>query len=192
MRSHSVPTTVGLLLGAVAAYVITSLTPAEVALNPVTLFFAGAIAICAMILPGISGSFLLLIMGLYAPILEAVKRLDIGILVIFMAGCVTGLLSFTHLLKWLLRHYHDVTLAVLTGFMLGSLNKVWPWKQTVEYRLNSHGDSIPLVERNVLPHQYEQITGASSAIVWACVAFLLGVALVLVLEWLQQRRQGPR
>jgi putative membrane protein len=190
MKTHTFSTGMGLLLGALAAYFITVLTPAEIALNPVTLFCAGAIAICAMILPGISGSFLLLIMGMYGSILQAVKDFDIGVLLIFISGCVVGLLSFTHFLKWLLRHYHDVTLAVLTGFMLGSLNKVWPWKQTVEYRLNSHGESTPLVQLNILPHQYEQLTGESSAIVLAVMAFLTGLALVLVLEWVQRRERS--
>lgn len=188
MKTHNFTTWSGLLAGTLMAYAITELTPAEMVVTPFTLFFSGAIAICAMILPGVSGSFLLLIMGMYGHILGAVKDFDILVLMIFCSGCLVGLLSFTHFLKWVLRRYHDVTLAVLTGFMLGSLNKVWPWKQTLEYRLDSHGQTVPLVQANILPSTYEQLTGEPSAILWACTAFVVGLALVLAIEFLQQKK----
>lgn len=131
-------------------------------------FFAGAIAICAMILPGISGSFILLLLGMYQPVIDAVHNFNSLVLIVFAAGCAVGLLSFTHLLSWLLRHYHAATLAALTGFMLGSLNKVWPWKAQIEGALTG----------NVWPWQYQSIMQADPKIV--SVVLMAGLGLLTV------------
>lgn len=114
----------------------------------INVLISGAIAICAMILPGISGSFILLLIGMYAPVLGAVKTFQLDILLIFLTGCVIGLLSFSHILSWLLRRYRDVTLTFLTGLMLGTLPKIWPWKETLSWRVNSSGEQVPLLQRN--------------------------------------------
>ena len=135
-----------------------------------------------MILPGISGSFILLLLGLYGPIMGAIKAFDLQILGLFLAGCTLGLLSFSHLLAWMFRHYHDLTLALLTGVMLGSLNKVWPWKYTTDYRINSHGESIPLVQDNVWPLSYQALTGQESMLWGSLVLMLLGAVAVYMLE----------
>lgn len=171
-----------LALGAIAAYLITSVSPATLAATPVTLFLGGAIAICAMILPGISGSFILLLMGLYAPVMEAVKAFDVTLLGTFMVGCVIGLLSFSRVLSWMFHHYASVTLALLGGFMLGSLNKLWPWKQTISYTLDRHGKQVPLVQENLLPSTFEQITGHPSQLLVSIALMLLAVVLVIVVE----------
>lgn len=170
------------LLGALSAYLITSIPPTQV--EPASWFFfvSGMIAICAMILPGISGSFLLLLLGMYSPILLAVKEFQFSVLAIFAAGCVLGLLSFSHVLDWMFKHYRNLTLALLGGFMLGSLNKVWPWKYTLEYAVNRHGEQIPLVQQNVLPTQFESLTGQPSLLGYAVGLMLLGLILVLLLE----------
>lgn len=171
-------------LGTVIAYGITAIAPAQLPMTPLTVFIAGAIAICAMILPGISGSFILLLLGMYANILGAVKSLDLLILVIFAGGCLTGLLGFTRFLSWLLHHHHGPALALLTGFMIGSLNKVWPWKQTLIYTTSSHGDQIPLVQQNLMPAQYLASTGQDPQL-WASIGLMVaGVVVVLVLEQL--------
>lgn len=144
-----------LLIGASVAWWITVATPAE---TPETWWFvmlAGAIAICAMILPGISGAFILLLLGKYQFILQAVGDLNMPVILLFLAGAVVGIVSFSHLLSWLLRHWHDVTVAVLMGFMIGSLNKVWPWKEVVESYVDSHGRVQPLVEANVWPASFD-------------------------------------
>ncbi|KOO10470.1 hypothetical protein AKJ18_34090, partial [Vibrio xuii] len=107
--------------------------------------------ICAMILPGISGSFILLLIGMYAPVLGAVKAFDVNILTLFLSGCVIGLLTFSHLLSWLLRHFRDFTLVFLTGLMLGTLPKIWPWKETLTWRTNSKGEQVPLLQENLSP-----------------------------------------
>lgn len=131
---------------------------------------SGAIAICAMILPGISGAFILLLLGKYQYIMQAVGDLNIPVIVIFVVGAAAGIISFSHLLSWLLKHWHDVTVAVLMGFMVGSLNKVWPWKETAETYLDSHGVAQPLVQHNVAPGTFEQLTGQPSQLVQAVLA----------------------
>lgn len=140
--------------GIVVAYYITVTTPAETPNNLLFIFFCGAIAICAMILPGISGSFILVLLGKYFYIMEAVKTLNILVMLVFISGAVLGITSFSRILSFALRKYHDITIAVLAGFMLGSLNKVWPWKTTIETYIDSHGVVKPLIEENILPNQY--------------------------------------
>ncbi len=144
-----------LAVGAVVAWWVTVATPAE---TPETWWFvmlAGAIAICAMILPGISGAFILLLLGKYQFILQAVGDLNLPVILLFLAGAVAGIVSFSHLLAWLLLRWHDATVAMLMGFMIGSLNKVWPWKEVVESYVDSHGAVKPLVEANVWPDSFD-------------------------------------
>lgn len=175
--------TVGtLLVGAVGAFAITTIAPTEIALNPLTLFLSGAIAICAMVLPGISGSFILLLLGMYAHIIGAVKSLDMVSLGIFASGCLVGLLLFTRLLTWLLKNHHDLTLALLTGFMIGSLNKVWPWKHTVSTRVNSHGEVVPLEQVNLLPAQFLEQSGQDPQLLFSLLLMAAAIIIVLVVE----------
>lgn len=183
-------TVLSLLAGVIVAYGITAISPTEIPLTPITLFLSGSIAICAMVLPGISGSFILLLLGMYAHVIGAVKSFDVYSLGIFAAGCLTGLLLFTRLLSWLLKHHHNITLAVLTGFMLGSLNKVWPWKQTLSTRINSHGETVPVEQSNVLPTQYLEISGQEPQLMFGLLLMLVAVVLVLGLERIGQQKQG--
>jgi len=108
-----------------------------------------------MILPGISGSFLLVIMGKYEQVLAAVSNRDLLSLVVFGLGTIVGLGLFVRVLSWLFKKHHDIVIAVLTGFMIGSLRKVWPWKEVISTRINSHGELVPLLERNILPEQLD-------------------------------------
>lgn len=174
-------------VGALLAYGVTELTPVNLEVSPLNLFLAGMVAICAMVLPGISGSFILLILGLYPAVLSAVKGFEIGILSIFAAGCLVGLLSIANVLTWMFKRYHDITLTLLTGFMIGALNKVWPWKQTLSFRENSHGELVPLLQTNVLPGNFELLTGVSSQWVLALICGVIGVTLVLLIEKLSNR-----
>ncbi|UTM60265.1 DUF368 domain-containing protein [Photobacterium sp. CCB-ST2H9] len=171
-----------LLLGVAFAYGITVLHPIDMSPTSINVVLAGSIAICAMILPGISGSFILLLLGMYAPILAAAKSLQLGTLGLFATGCVIGLLCFSHLLSWLLRNYRDLTLTFLTGLMLGTLNKVWPWKETLTWRTNSSGEQVPLIEHNLSPFSFEQITGHPALLGYAIAAMVLGILLVWGLE----------
>lgn len=169
----SVKSVISLLLGIVAAYYITIISPAETSTAGWFIFLSGMIAICAMILPGISGSFILLLLGKYEFIIEALNDLKIKIIVIFAAGCVAGLLSFSHILSWMFKKYHDITIAVLTGFMLGSLNKIWPWKETLTWRENSHGELVPLQQKSIFPSDYPDENYLFMAVCLAITGFFL-------------------
>lgn len=159
--------------GVAMAYFITVSTPAQTPNNLFFIFLCGAIAICAMILPGISGSFILVLLGKYFYIMEAVKSFDVMVIIVFVVGAVLGITSFSRVLSYALRKFRNITLAVLAGFMLGSLNKVWPWKETVETFVDSHGAIQPLVENNIMPN----------TLLWEAVGLaVVGFAIVYILE----------
>ena len=169
---------IGLLVGAGIAFYITILPPME---NPNALwyvFLSGAIAICAMILPGISGSFILLLLGSYEMILGAIKDVKLAIIGVFALGCITGLLSFSKLLNWMFKKYHDLTIALLTGFLVGSLNKIWPWKTTISTRINSHDKVVPFIQENILPNHFD----GEAQILPAVIMAIVGLAIILILE----------
>jgi putative membrane protein len=172
--------------GAIIAFLITDLPPVEDPGASWYLFVSGMIAICAMILPGISGSFILLLLGSYSTVLNAVNQRDFVSIGIFGLGCVIGILSFSRLLKWMFDRYHDITVAILSGFLLGSLNKIWPWKHTLEFYIKHRGEPnekmVPLIEENVLPHDYEKLTGFDSQLGMAIGLFLLAALVIFVLD----------
>lgn len=171
------------IVGVLVALAISVLKPTHVEVNGVTIFLAGAIAICAMILPGISGSFLLLIMGMYQTVLRFITQLDLVNLSIFLAGCITGLLIFSHVLSWLLRHFRQTTLATLSGFLAGSLVIVWPWKHVLETITDRHGEIKPLLQENVLPWQYEAITGQPAQLYTVLALAVAGFLLVMIIDY---------
>lgn len=176
--------------GAAIVFGISLASPAQLPGYWWMLFLGGFIAICAMILPGISGSFLLLLMGLYPVFLRAISDLDWVALASFGAGCLCGLLSFSRVLAWLLDNYRKATMAVLIGFLVGSLNVTWPWKHTLVTTVDRHGEAIPVVQENVLPAQFESLTGNDSMLGLAIVFFLLGAILVLSSELYAWKRTG--
>ena len=135
-----------LIIGSIIAYYITLLPSSANNESSLFLFIAGAIAICAMILPGISGSFILVILGAYKTLSDALHDFDFKRIFIFASGALVGLLSFSHILKWLFKHYHNITLALLTGFIFGSLNKIWPWKMTETVMEKASGKILPFSE----------------------------------------------
>lgn len=173
------------ILGILIAYFITGATPSTTPDNYLFIFISGAIAICAMILPGISGSFILLIMGKYEFIIESVKDLNILVIVIFGIGCVVGLLSFSRLVSWLLSKYHDLTVALLAGFMIGSLNKIWPWKETLSTRLNSKAEIVPLFQQNIWPTEYMEKVG-EPLVLQALLYFGIGILMIIGIEKIAQ------
>lgn len=184
VKRWSVGTVIALVVGVAAAYVITVLNPVQTLTNPSWWFIilSGAVAICAMILPGISGAFILLLMGMYSFVIGAVSTFQWSVLLLFAVGAVAGIISFSHLLSWLLEKFHGLTVALLTGFMLGSLNKIWPWKQTLEYYMDSHGIQQPLVEQNILPSTYAQVSGDPALLGWAIVFMAVGFFLIWGIE----------
>ena len=169
-------TVAGFVGGAVIAYYITVATPAETSTNLMFIFLCGAIAICAMILPGISGSFILVLVGKYFYVMEAVKTLDLVVLGVFAFGAALGITSFSRVLSYALKNFRNITLSVLSGFMLGSLNKVWPWKE-VE-KLVSDGHEV-MIEHNIAPN---------TEVAEAVVLMLIGFILVYVLEKISAKK----
>ena len=176
---------IALLIGTVSIYLITSLGPAETTTELWFVFVAGMLAICAMILPGISGAFILVLLGKYAYIIEALSDLKITIILTFVAGCITGLLSFSHLLSFMLRKYHALTIALLTGFMIGSLNKIWPWKNTLKWGLDRHGEKIAVLQENVLP---QNLIETEPQILVASLLAIVGFALIFILEMVANKK----
>jgi len=175
------------IAGIIVAYFITVIAPAEANTHYWFIFLSGSIAICAMILPGISGSFILVLLGMYKFILEAVGNVEIAVIVTFLFGAAIGIIAFSNVLSWLLKKFHNLTIAVLAGFMVGSLNKVWPWKEVTETFIDRHGEIKTLAERNILPRSYEQITGNEALIIGAILLALVGFALIFVVEGIGKR-----
>jgi len=183
IKTWDYPKVVALVGGIGIAFYITSVTPATTTDAVWFIFLSGALASCAMILPGISGSFILLLLGKYSFALHAVNERIILDLALLGLGAVLGLLLFANLLSWLLRKYHDVTIAVLVGFMIGSLNKIWPWKKTLETMVVD-GEVRPLVEKNILPAAGNPEHSIGLALLMASV----GIVLILVIELILARK----
>lgn len=174
-----------LVIGAIVALGIGELRPASIAVTPLSLFLAGALAICAMILPGISGSFILLLIGMYGPLIDAIKSLDLVAVALFGAGCVTGLMLFVRLLSWLLHHYHGALLAFLSGLLIGSLSIIWPWKLDSQGEAGGLGSGIELA--NTWPWHYAE--AANAHVLLSGFLAVFGVILVLAMERVAGRRQ---
>lgn len=173
---------IAIIIGTLIALGLGYIRPNELPAEWWMMFIAGSVAICAMILPGISGSFILLLMGMYSVVINALQELDVVLLLSFVAGCFVGLIGFSHVLSWLLKRHHWTTLSLLTGFLLGSLSLLWPWKQVVETTVDRHGELIPLVQVNVLPHKYAALTQEPAYILYAVLCIMFGLLLVLLLE----------
>jgi len=186
-----------MILGAVVAFGITTIAPAKGSESLIFVFISGAIAISALILPGISGSFILLIMGMYTyiisdtlkPALTTLAPDKLLIMVVFALGCLTGLMTVSRLLSWTFKHYRNLTLAILTGFMIGSLNKIWPWRNAIEWLRDESGKIIMkedgitkkkiLIEENVFPANY---TGGEDLLLAVILLMIFGFLSVFLLE----------
>ena len=174
-----------LVAGAALAYYITTLDPMVTEnSSPWFLFLAGAFAICAMILPGISGAFILVLLGAYKSILDAVNNKDFFTIGIVGLGAIVGLLSFSRILKWFFDNYKNYTLALLTGFIVGSLNKIWPWKETLTWRTNSEGLEVPLKQASISPTSFD----GDAQLMLAIVLAIVGFGLILLLEKLATKK----
>ncbi len=180
---------IAISIGTAIAVAIASLRPAQLPAEWWMMMLAGAIAICAMILPGISGSFILLLMGMYQVFIEALQNIDLLLIASFGCGCVIGLLGFSHLLSWLLKKYESVVYALLIGFLVGSLKVLWPWKQVVETTVDRHGEIIPLIQSNISPSLYTELTTQPAFLGGAVLSILFGLVLVLLLERIGRSQQ---
>jgi putative membrane protein len=173
-----------MVAGALGAFWLVGMVPHETPDTWWFLFLSGALAISAMILPGISGAFILVLLNKYQYVLGAVTRFDLLTIGLVGAGALVGLVTVCQVLGWLFRRYHDATIALLTGLMLGSLRKVWPWKHTLESMVNRHGETVPTVQTNVLP-------APGSEVLVALMLALAGVGLVLAMDrWGRAKSQG--
>jgi putative membrane protein len=185
----------GMLVGTIAAFIIVGLVPTQTPNSWWFLIFSGALAICAMILPGISGAFILVLLGKYQYVLNAVNQRDFLTLIFVAIGAVIGLVSFAQILGWLFNRYHDMTVAVLIGLMIGSLRKIWPWKLDVAWLqdaagalvLDSHGERI-VTEQNLVWPDLATSAGLTQFVIAVLLA-LLGLGLILLLDRLANRPQ---
>jgi len=178
---------VGFVLGVGLAYYMTIASPIYFDLTMQSAFFAGMFAICAMILPGLSGSFMLMLIGLYEPIVQALKNMEVSIVLAFAAGASIGVLGFSHALSYLFRRFPSQIYALLTGVMLGSLNKIWPWKEVMSYRVDSKGEQVPLLLKSISPDRFELLnTGESSYVMLAILFSVIGVATVVLMLSLEK------
>ena len=216
IKSWNPVSIIALLLGVGLAWYVTTLPSLGSNDNLWFLFFAAAIAICAMILPGISGSFILVILGAYKTLSDALHDLDLKRIGLFVAGAVVGLLSFSRLLKWLFKHYENTTLALLTGFIVGSLNKIWPWKETLtvfdksvgqvrpfvevselgtlsvhQQRLNDFESLKVVLEESISPGRFANINqGLDPQLTYAVCFALAGFLIIFALEWIAGKKQA--
>lgn len=175
-------TILAFILFAVLSFFITSPENSPLAENDSYwyIFLCGAVAICAMILPGISGSFILVLLGQYTFMLTALTELQTAVILVFAAGALIGIVSFSHVLNWLFTHFKQITLAALTGFMFGSLNKIWPWKETLETFIDRHGEVKPLLQSNILPQINSEF--------WLSIIMIIaGLALIFVIELIAKK-----
>ena len=176
------PTFGATVLGAVGSFFLFGLVPAATPNALWFIFLSGVLAICAMILPGISGAYILVLLGKYHYALEAINNKDLVPLSILMAGAVVGLLSFVRVIGWLLKAYHDVTMAILIGLMLGSLRRIWPWKETLSTISEGHGREVAALQINILPGSF------NGEVVCALLCMLLGILVILGMDMVARDR----
>lgn len=187
-----------LILGIAISYYITIARPVSSPDSAYYLFFSGFLAIIAMILPGVSGAFILLLMGSYETVLGSINLLRdslvnsdsegfktaIGNIALVGLGCIVGLKMFSKVLKWMFENYKNATLTLLIGFMIGSLNKLWPWKEVLETRINSHGETVPFLERSILPFNFN----GEPQMIGSILAMVVGFLTIFLLEKFAQKR----
>ena len=185
IRHWNLLAVVALVLGAAVAYFVTELPPISPEKTWWFILLSGFVAICAMILPGISGSFILLILGSYKMVIDSIKNFEVVDLMIFATGCLAGLLTFSKALKWMFREHKRLTIAILTGFLIGSLNKLWPWKENGEL-LYTHSDGrAEYLQHNILPGS---VQNPDYVLVISCV--LIGAMIIIGLEYFSSRKQA--
>lgn len=166
----------------VVGYLITLLSPIETPDAYWFLFICGALAICSMIFPGISGAFILVLLGKYQFMINSVVEFNLTAILTFAAGGVLGLLGLARIITWVLDRYHHVTVAVLAGFMLGSLNKVWPWRHVLEFATTRNGGQIAVFDKSILPWNFLSETGRDPQLFQAILMMALGVGIVIATE----------
>lgn len=198
IKSWNAISILALIIAAIASYFITIAEPFASPESNLYLLFCGFIAIIAMILPGVSGAFILLILGAYQTAIDTVNQLVEGVstmnwevlkealirFIMLAIGAIVGIKTFSKVLNWMFKHKKNLTLAILTGFMIGSLNKIWPWKKVLSYRTNSHNEQVPFIEESILPNSFE----GDPQILMAVVLIIVGFLTIIILERLGQHK----
>ena len=174
--------------GAALAFMIGNLEPRVAETSLLYVFFCGAIGISAMILPGLSGAFILLLLGIYEYILNALVGVELLIILVFASGCVVGILLFSRALAWLLKNHHELSFALISGLLAGSVNVLWPWQQAVSFYTDNSGMQQPLHTVNVWPLNYTELTGNSAWLAQSLATFLCGIGIVLVLQFVSNKK----
>jgi putative membrane protein len=182
VRQWRSPQRISLVLGVAFALLLAVAPRTEFIDGYLGVFLAGYIAICATLLPGISGSFVLLMLGMYSTVLAAVKNFELGLLMVLASGAVCGILSFSRLLFWFMREYRDTAVALLTGFLFGSLAIIWPWKRVLEWTTGSNGLPKPVQQLPVLPGEYLARTGDDPMLALCVATLLVGFLGVWVID----------
>ena len=173
------------IIGFVIAFAFTMLTPAQETNTVPYNFFAGAIAACAMILPGLSGSFVLFLMGNYQLIMiDSVSNFDFSVLIPVVIGAVLGIIAFSYFLSWIFKKYKDQTISLMTGFILGSLAVIWPWKNVVSTYIDKYGATRPLKTINVMPETYGTYNNTDPHLWQAVLLMILGIITIVVIEYI--------
>ncbi|WP_136480675.1 DUF368 domain-containing protein [Cognatitamlana onchidii] len=199
IKNWNVTTLIAIIITSVVSYLITLAEPFASPDSSIYLLFCGFTAIIAMILPGVSGAFILLILGAYQTAIETVNNLVEGILksnfelfkdafinfLLLAIGAVVGLKVFSKILNWMFQHKKNITLAILTGFMIGSLNKIWPWKETLTWRINSHNEKVPFLEESISPFAFQ----GHNQLLFALGLMILGFLTIFILERLGAKKQ---
>lgn len=200
IKGWSAKLVVAIIITSILSYFITLAEPFASPDSPFYLMFCGFIAIIAMILPGVSGAFILLILGAYQTAIDTINNLRDGLITGDMAlfkdaffkfcllaiGAIIGIKVFSKALNWMFKHHKNLTLAILTGFMIGSLNKIWPWKNILKTRLNSEGEEVTLLDESILPAAYD----GDPQLLFAIVFIVFGFAAILVLESLGRQKNN--
>ncbi|WP_179020390.1 DUF368 domain-containing protein [Winogradskyella forsetii] len=189
---------IAIIITSILSFYITLAEPFASPDSPFYMLFCGFIAIIAMILPGVSGAFILLILGAYQTAIDTINNLRDGLLtgnmelfkdaflkfILLAVGAVIGLKVFSKALNWMFKHHKNLTLAILTGFMIGSLNKIWPWKEVLKTRVNSEGEVVTLLDKSILPSSY----AGDSELLLAIIFIITGFAAILILESLGKQK----
>ena len=182
MKKWNIKIAMALVLGVSVGFALTIITPLSVTDNLLMAFVSGTLSMVSLILPGVSGAFILVLLGKYQFILTSFIDLKIAVIVFYLTGCFLGLASAARIIRWMLAHYQSVTVALLSGLTIGALNKLWPWRNVIEYATNGLGDRVPAFDKSILPWDYLAVTGKDPQVFMAILMMALGVFIVVLIE----------
>jgi putative membrane protein len=187
IRIWTFPIVLAFFIGLSISYTLTVLTPLSTPDNLLMAMLAGMFSVCSLLIPGVSGAFILLLLGKYQYIVTSFIKLNAGVIAFFLTGCIIGLTVVSRIIRWMLARYQSVTVALLAGLTIGALNKLWPWRRVEEYASNGMGERIPAYDKSVLPWDYVTVTGKDPQVFQAILMMALGVFIVVLIEKVSAR-----